>query len=111
METQQSTKGAGLATAGLVLSIVGAVLGLVPLTGFIALICGVLALVFGICSRNSIRPGFAKTGMILGVIAIALGSWGLYIVGDAVNDLDRELEEISDSFDDSFEPVPYEYTP
>jgi hypothetical protein len=74
----------GLAIAALVLGIVGAVFGFIPITFVIALICGVLALIFGLIGR---RHGMGKAGLILGIVAIALGIWGAVIVNQVSNDL------------------------
>lgn len=84
-----------MAIAALVLGIVGVVFGLVPLTGFIALICGTLALIFGVKGKHSENTGMAKAGRILGVIAIAMGVYGIYVVGTAVEQFERDMEEIN----------------
>lgn len=93
--------GNGMAVASLVLGIIGVVFGLVPLTGFIAVICGLLATVFGWVGRKNAkkdpqvgRKTMATWGLVLGVIALALGIWGIVIVGDAINDLEQELEDL-----------------
>ena len=90
--------GNGLAVTALVCGIVGAVVGLIPILAIPALALGLVAFVLGILGRRKAkkdpragRKGAATAGIILGVIAIALGIAGLVIVNDAVNDLDRSL--------------------
>jgi len=90
----------GMATAALVLGLVGAVFGLIPLTFWIALICGILAVVFGISGRRNAakglgRGGMATWGLILGIVAIALGILGIAIIFDAFEDLEDDLESIA----------------
>jgi hypothetical protein len=93
-------RGNGMAVASLVLGIIGVVFGLVPLTGFIAIILGVLAVIFGFIGRGNAkkkgleRGGMATAGLILGFIALGLGIWGLIIVGEVFEELERQLEEL-----------------
>jgi Na+/proline symporter len=82
----------------LVCGIVGAIFGLIPILGIPALALGLVAFVLGFMGRGRAkrdptagRKGAATAGIILGVIAIALGIAGLVIVNDTVNDLDRSL--------------------
>lgn len=90
----------GMATASLVLGIIGVVFGLVPLTAFIALICGLLAVIFGFVGRkNAKKNGVGKKtmatwGLVLGAVAFALGVAGVVIVDDALNELERELDNL-----------------
>ncbi len=82
---QQAPKN-GLATAAMVLGIIGlvfAVLGFIPFVGifffdWVAFICGALAIVFGILGTNKAKTlndlgkSTARTGLILGIVAVAL---------------------------------------
>jgi hypothetical protein len=100
--------GNGLATAALVLGIVGAVFGLIPLTFFIALICGVLALIFGIigwraANKGRGRKGLAVSGTVLGIVALLLAFAGIFIIGEAANDLQDDLDEINQELEEDFE--------
>lgn len=95
-------KSNGFAVAGLVLGIVGVVFGLIPLTFFVALVCGVLAFVFGFIAWRAWkkdnargRKGMSIAAVILGALAIALGIWGAFIVDDAVDDLNEELNSLT----------------
>jgi uncharacterized membrane protein YhhN len=89
-------QGNGLAVASLVLGIVGAIFGLIPILFVVAWICGLLALVFGISGfrkgrQGAPHKGMALAGLILGIVALALGGWGVAIVSDAFNQLDQSL--------------------
>jgi hypothetical protein len=90
----------GFGTTALVLGLIGAVLGLVPLLGILAIVLGLLALVFGTLGwinthrQLATNKGMAVSGTVLGAIALALGIWGLTILGQAAEDLDRELDEL-----------------
>lgn len=93
----------GMAIAALVLGIIGALFGIIPILFFIALPLGVLALVFGAVGRGKRRRVHRKmawSGLILGIIAIALGIAGVAIVNNAVDDLEDCLTAISEDFDD-----------
>src|SRR6266508_806046 len=72
--------GSGLGTAALVLGIVGAAFGLIPLFAIIALICGAIAVVFGAIGLKRPGRGRAIAGLVLGLVALALGIWGAFIV-------------------------------
>ena len=95
----------GMAVAALVLGVVGLLFGLVPLLALFALVLGILAVVFGIAGRRKVNRGQTTTGkgmataaVILGVFAIVLGFVGFSIVNDAVTDLSKELDQISEDF-------------
>jgi uncharacterized membrane protein len=73
-----------LAKTSFVLGVVGLVFGLVTL-GFIALICGPFAVVFGFVGRRKAKAGAehgrrALWGMILGVLDVALGVMGWWLI-------------------------------
>lgn len=94
----------GSATAAMVLGIVGAAFGLIPILGFLALILGVLAIVFGFGGRRKLRrgetlrgKGAATSGIVLGVVAIGLGIWGMAIVFGALDQLSEDLDNLSSS--------------
>lgn len=93
----------GLGISALVLAIVGVVFGLVPLTGFIALILGALAILFGLLGFGRVRKGLATNkvmalaGTGLGVVAAALGVWGMTIFFSAVDELDQKLDDLAGS--------------
>ena len=98
--------GNAYAITALVCGIVGAVLGLIPFTFWLAWILGVLAIVFGVIGRGRAdrepaagRRSTATAGLILGIVAIALGVVGAIVlttllndVGNTFDDLDRCLE-------------------
>ena len=91
----------GMAVAALTLGIIGAIFGLIPILFFIAVPCGILALIFGLiargkASRGAARKGMATSGVVLGVIATALGIAGVVIVNNAVDDVDDCFEAIDD---------------
>jgi hypothetical protein len=95
-------RGSGMAVAALVCGIVGAVIALIPILGIFGIILGLLGLIFGLVGWSKARKGqsggkgMAISGAILGALAIALGIWGLVIVGDAFDQLDQDLQEILD---------------
>ncbi len=91
----------GSATAAMVLGIVGALFGIIPILGFFALILGVLGVVFGFAGRRRVArgettrgKGAATTGLILGLVAIGLGIWGIAIVFGAFEQLSEDLENL-----------------
>ncbi|GCE37834.1 hypothetical protein Rhow_000680 [Rhodococcus wratislaviensis] len=93
----------GFGVTALVLAIVGVVFGLVPLTGFIALILGLLSVLFGLLGFGRVRKGLATNkimtlaGTGLGVVAVALGIWGMTIFFGAVDELDQKLDNLGGS--------------
>lgn len=90
----------GMGVAALVLGLIGLVIALIPLLGFVGIILGILALVFGLVGVGRARKGVATNkvmswfGAVLGACAIALGIVGLFIVNEAVDQLERDLNEI-----------------
>jgi hypothetical protein len=93
----------GFGITSLVLALIGVVFGLVPLTGFIALILGALAVLFGLLGFGRVRKGLATNkimtlaGTGLGVVAVALGIWGMTIFFGAVDELDQKLDDLGGS--------------
>ena len=106
-QTAAPASGNGMAVAALVLGIVGMLIALIPIFGLFGLIMGVLAFIFGIAGWRKVKrgvtttgKGMAITGAITGLIAVILGIVGLVIVNDAFTQLDEDLQELEDSFDD-----------
>lgn len=68
----------GIGTAAGVLGIVGAVLMFIPIIDYLAIILGVLAVIFGAVGINRSKrlggagKGMAITGLVLGLISIAI---------------------------------------
>lgn len=90
----------GLGLAAIILGLVGLLFGLVPLTGFIAVILGIVGLSLGIAGIGRVRRRQAtnrwttRLGVVASLAAIALGVWGMTIFFGAVDQLDRDLQEI-----------------
>jgi hypothetical protein len=67
-----------MAVAGGVLGIIAVVLSFIPFIDFVAIVLGVLALIFGVVGLNKANrlggagKGMAITGIVTGIIAIAL---------------------------------------
>nr|WP_296779081.1 DUF4190 domain-containing protein [Rhodococcus sp. (in: high G+C Gram-positive bacteria)] len=93
----------GLGLASLILAIVGLVFGIIPFTGFICLILGIVGLALGFAGLSRVRKNKATnkktaiSGIVVSVLAIALGIWGITIVFGAVDDLDDGLNCISEA--------------
>ncbi|NIL74918.1 DUF4190 domain-containing protein [Rhodococcus sp. B10] len=93
----------GFGLASLILAIVGLVFGIIPLTGFICLILGIIGLALGFAGLSRVRKNRATnkktaiSGIVVSVLAIALGIWGITIVFGAVDDLDSGLDCISNA--------------
>ena len=88
----------GIATAALVTGIVGASLFFVP---FVAWILGGLAFIFGLVGAGKVRRGTsdakgrAIAGIVLGAVALALGSFmfvAYYQAASNINDYDNCLD-------------------
>jgi hypothetical protein len=90
----QERRGNGMSVAGFVTGLIGAIFGLIPLLFWIAFPLGILGAVFGaIGVRRAGEPGrggkgLAIAGLILGVVAIVLAVAGVFIIDDAVSDLE-----------------------
>ena len=95
-----------LGIAALALGLVGMLFGLVPVTGFIAVALGIVGVILALSNRGRLRRGTASNrkstwfGLATSLIAIALGFWGISIVFDTVDELDRDLEELEQELDD-----------
>lgn len=90
--------GRGMAIAAIVVGAVGAVIGLGPfIFGVFAAAAGVAALVLGVIAyRTGKRVGVkqGRAGIVLGVLALGFGIFGMVTVDQAVNDLQEDLEQI-----------------
>lgn len=99
----------GFGIAALCLAIPGLVFGLVPLTGFLAAVCGGLALIFGLLGYGRAKRGQASNrkmsviSSILGATAVALGIWGMTIVFDTVEEIDKEFDRIGTELNESID--------
>lgn len=99
----QTRPGNGFAEASLVLGMVGLLLGLIPIFYYfyfvwILMICGILAVVFGFAGwkrakRGAFGKGMAIAGLILGVLTLALGTWG-FVAVLTESGIDAELENM-----------------
>lgn len=99
----------GLGIAGLILGIVAILFGLVPITFWIAGPLGVTGLVLALVGRARVKRGEATNGKtalfgaLTSAAALALSIWGASIVftaiDDAVNELDRTIEEVDTYFE------------
>jgi hypothetical protein len=73
-------------------------LGFIPLFGLGAIMGGIIAVIFGLLGFTRARRGIATNkkmslfGTVAGVIAGALGIWGLVIVGNAFTQLDNTIK-------------------
>jgi hypothetical protein len=92
----ESRNGLGLAAA--IVGPIGILFGLVPLTGFVAVICGLVAVPLALVGRSRYRKQLATNGrtavagLLSGVVALALGVWGIVIMIQATNELVSTLE-------------------
>lgn len=90
----------GLGIAAIVLGPIGVLFGLIPLTAFIAIVCGLIGAILGIIGVGRVRSGQATNGavswigVVLSAAAVGLGIFGLVIVGQAVDQLGRDLDAI-----------------
>ncbi len=96
----------GFAVAALVLGIIGAVFGLIPFTFWLAWILGVLAIVFGVIGRRRVdrepaagKQSMATAGLVLGIVAIALGIIGLIVLTTLINDVGSAIDDLDRCFD------------
>lgn len=87
----------GFGITALVVGLIGICLGLIPILGLGAVISGIVAVVFGLLGFSRARRGVATNkkmalfGTIAGLIAGALGIWGMVIVNNAFTDLGNSL--------------------
>lgn len=84
--TQEQNK-SGLATAGMVLGIIAIVGCWIPFINIVSIILGVLAFIFGIIPLIKKRSvGKAVTGVVLGVLSVAIG---VYMTSAATTAIDE----------------------
>lgn len=94
----------GFGITVLVLGIIGVIFGFIPFTGFVALILGILAVLFAFLGWGRGRKGRANNrkmnyfGGGLGIVAIALGIWGLVIVFQATEDFVNDMDKLDQQF-------------
>ena len=100
----------GFGITALCLAVPGLLFGLVPLTGFIAVILGVLAMIFGCVGWGRAQRGVATnkamsiTGTVLGAVAITAGIIGIAIVVQAVDDFDKDMQQIEEDLNQGSTP-------
>ena len=88
----------GFGITALVVGLIAICLGLIPLFGLGAIIGGIIAVVFGLLGFARARRGVATNkkisliGTSAGVLAGALGIWGLVIVDNAFTKLDNAIK-------------------
>lgn len=63
----------GKSVASLVLGIIGVVLGFLGLWGWTGAILGIIGLILGVLGRKENPTGMATAGIVLSIIAVALG--------------------------------------
>jgi len=90
----------GLGIAALCCGIAGILLGQVPLLFLGSGALGILAVVFGIIGirrarrRQASNRAMAVTGVVTGVIALALAIWGVSIIVSGMNTVSGELDNL-----------------
>lgn len=90
-----------MAITALCLGVVGVLLGLLlpGVLWFLIIPLGALALIFGLVGVGRVRKGrsdakkMAWSGSVLGVVALALGIWGVVIFAQAMQDLDKAVRD------------------
>lgn len=87
----------GLGLAAVIVAPIGILFGLIPLTGFVAVAAGLVAIPLALAGWSRVRKGVATngktaiTGLVLGIVALALGIWGITIMFGAVDKLANDL--------------------
>jgi hypothetical protein len=90
----------GLGVAALACGLAGILLGQVPLLFLGSGALGVLAIVFGIIGIRRTMHGTASnramavTGLVAGVVAVALATWGVVIIMSGLNTVGGELDHL-----------------
>ena len=89
----------GMAISALVCGITGTVVGLIPILAVPALALGIVALVLGLLAvrkqkQARVSRGVARAGWLLGLVAVVLAIIGFAVVTSAVNELERDLNEL-----------------
>jgi hypothetical protein len=86
--------GSGVHVTAIICGIFGVIFGLIPLTFILAWGFGLVALVVGIMAyRRAKKVGVkqGRAGIVMGVIAIALGIVGVVVINDVFEDVDDDL--------------------
>jgi lysylphosphatidylglycerol synthetase-like protein (DUF2156 family) len=99
--------GNGMAVTALVCGIVGAVFGLIPWTFWLAWILGIIAIVFGALGRRreerepaAGKRSMATAGLVLGIVAIALGIIGVIVLATFIHHAASTLNDLNDCLGD-----------
>jgi hypothetical protein len=93
----------GFGIAGIICAIAGLLFSIIPFTGFIAFILGMTAVVLGLSGWSRVRKNKATNkkvsiaAVIVGVIAMAIGIWGMVIVFGAVDEFDKDMDCLSNA--------------
>lgn len=102
----------GLGVAALITGIIGSLLGLIPILFPLAIIGGVAGLGMALFHRGRIKKERAsnyktnRVAICAGIVAIALGLLGMFIVVAAVDKFGKDMEQIQqDSGVVNIEPV------
>jgi hypothetical protein len=91
----------GLGIASFCTALPAAVMGLIPILGIPALCAGLVAFGLGLAGGRRIRQGRADNkvmtilGTLAGVLAIALGIYGIYTVTHSLDQLTTDLNNIN----------------
>lgn len=91
----------GLGISSFVCGIVGTVLGFIPILGVPALALGLTGFGLGLGALRRLRHRWADNkvmtwfGVVLSVVAVALGIVGMVIVFKAANDLNTQLNNLN----------------
>ncbi len=73
VNTSPQPESNGLAVSSMVLGIIGLVLFLVPIIPYPL---AILAIIFGVIGKkNSLKKGFAITGLVTGIVTLGLKVW------------------------------------
>jgi hypothetical protein len=88
----------GFAVASLVLGIIGVVTGLIPILFLISLPCGLIGLILGLVGyKRAATRTMRKWGVALSTVALLLGVLGVVIVAGAFEELDDDLDCLSEA--------------
>jgi membrane-bound ClpP family serine protease len=92
---EPAKRGNGFAVTALVLGIIALVLAFVPVVNIVSFALGVVAIVFGIVGLVTARSrrtgrGMSITGLVLGVLALAVAILMYVLVYNAVDDKCKE---------------------
>lgn len=98
--------GNGFAVTALVLGLAGICLAGIAIGFMFGWLFGILAVTFGLIGRRKAkrdpqagRKTMATWGVVLGILAFACGCWGYATVSNAFDDVEKSLNETSQSLD------------